>query len=101
MGRKTLPAGLAVATEIAAIPVAILSGYALVHRGPPVRILAGEVGGVRLTQPLVLPAPGRCESATAHRDLVELPALPRFVPRPENHKGTLLGDPLNLPLARS
>ncbi len=92
---------LAVATEIAAIPVAILSGYALVHRGPPVRILAGEVGGVRLTQPLVLPAPGRCESATAHRDLVELPALPRFVPRSENRKGTLLGDPVNLLLLGS
>ncbi len=101
IGKKILPAGLAVATEIAAIPVALLSGYALVHRGPPVRILAGEVGGVRLTEPLVLPGPDRCESATAHRELVELPALPRFVPRSENRKGTRLGDPVNLLLLGS
>jgi LssY C-terminus len=101
IGTKILPAGLAVATEIAAIPVALLSGYALVHRGPPVRILAGEVGGVRLTEPLVLPGPDRCESVTAHRELVELPALPRFVPRSENRKGTRLGDPVNLLLLGS
>lgn len=101
IGKKILPAGLAVATEIAAIPVALLSGYALVHRGPPVRILAGEVGGVRLTEPLVLPGPDRCESVTAHRELVELPALPRFVPRSENRKGTRLGDPVNLLLLGS
>lgn len=101
IGTKILPAGLAVATEIAAIPVALLSGYALVHRGPPVRILAGEVGGVRLTEPLVLPSPDRCESATAHRELAELPALPRFVPRSENRKGTRLGDPVNLLLLGS
>lgn len=101
IGKKILPAGLAVATEIAAIPVALLSGYALVHRGPPVRILAGEVGGVRLTELLLLPGPDRCESVTAHRELVELPALPRFVPRSENRKGTRLGDPVNLLLLGS
>jgi LssY C-terminus len=101
IGTKIIPAGLAVATEIAAIPVALLSGYALVHRGPPVHILAGEVGGVRLTEPLVLPGPDRCESVTAHRELVEFPALPRFVPRSENRKGTRLGDPVNLLLLGS
>lgn len=96
IGKKIVPAGVAVATEIAAIPVAVLSGYALVRRGPPVRIVAGEIGGVRLTAPLVLAGGERCEALAERRELVELPALPQFVPRSENRKGTVLGDPVNL-----
>ena len=101
IGKKILPAGLAVAADIEFIPVAILSGYALVHRGPPVRVLAGEIGGVRLTEPLALPGPEHCDSVTQHRELVQLPALPQFVPRSENRKGTLLGDPVNVLLLGS
>ncbi len=96
LGRKILPAGVAVAVEIAAIPVAVLSGYALVHRGPPVRILAGEVGGIRLTQPLVVPGDAQCEPVAHRHELAELPTLPTFVPRSENRTGTLLGDPFNV-----
>lgn len=96
VGKKILPVGVAVAVEIAAIPVAVLSGYALVHRGPPVRILAGEVGGIRLTQPLVVPGEARCEPVAHRPELAELPALPTFVPRSENRTGTLLGDPFNV-----
>src|SRR5256886_11513144 len=35
-------------------------------------------------------------SVAQRRDLVELPALPVFVPRTENRAGTVLGDPLNV-----
>jgi len=61
-----------------------------------VRILAGEIGGIRLTEALVLSSPDRCDAVTAHRELTEMPALPRFVPRSENRKGTVLGDPFNV-----
>jgi hypothetical protein len=96
IGRKIVPAGVALAADIAAIPVALLGGYALVRRGPPVRILAGEVGGVRLTAPLVLPREDPCTPVTRHRELVEWPALPTFVPRSESRGGSMLGDPINL-----
>jgi hypothetical protein len=96
VGKKLVPAGVAAAADVAALPVAVLGGYALVHRGPPVRVLAGEIGGIRLTEPLELPPGGGCEPATARRELAELPTLPPFVPRTENRAGTVLGDPLNV-----
>ncbi|HVH67143.1 MAG TPA: LssY C-terminal domain-containing protein [Gemmatimonadales bacterium] len=96
VGKKLVPAGVAAAVDLDGIPVAVLGGFSLIRRGPPVRILAGELGGIRLTEPLVLPGEDRCDSVTAHRDLTELPALPRFVPRSENRTGTALGDPFNV-----
>jgi LssY-like putative type I secretion system component LssY len=96
VGKKIVPAGVAAAVDIAALPVAVLGGYSLMRRGPPVRILAGEIGGIRLTDSLVLPLDGPCEPVNAHRELAELPALPQFVPRSENRAGTVLGDPFNV-----
>jgi hypothetical protein len=96
VGKKLVPAGVAAAVDLDAIPVAVLGGFSLIRRGPPVRILAGEIGGVRLTAPLVLADDGQCEPVRAHHELSELPALPRFVPRSENRAGTVLGDPFNV-----
>src|SRR5207248_3249622 len=98
VGKKLVPAGVAAAADLAAIPVALLGGYSLVRRGPPVRILAGEIGGIRLTESLAVPQDPFCDPVAQRRELVELPALPVFVPRTENRAGTVLGDPLNVVL---
>jgi len=96
VGKKLVPAGVAAAADIAAVPVALLGGYSLMHRGPPVRILPGEIGGLRLTAPLTVPDAGRCDPLTANRELTDPPALPKFLPRSENRTGTALGDPFNV-----
>jgi hypothetical protein len=96
VGKKLVPAGIAAAADLDAVPAALLGGFSLIHRGPPVRIFAGEIGGLRLIEPLVLPDDGRCVSVTAHRELIDPPVLPRFVPRSENRTGTVLGDPFNV-----
>src|SRR5438876_619645 len=49
VGKKLVPAGVAAAADLDAVPVALLGGFSLIRRGPPVRILAGEIGGIRLT----------------------------------------------------
>jgi LssY-like putative type I secretion system component LssY len=96
VGKKLVPAGVVAAVDFDAIPVAVLGGFSLIRRGPPVRILAGELGGIRLTDPLTLPGEDRCEPMSAHHELTELPALPKFVPRSENRTGTAFGDPFNV-----
>ncbi len=96
VGKKLVPAGVAAAADIAAVPVALLGGYSLMHRGPPVRILAGEIGDLRLTEPLTVPNMNRCEPVAAQGELVDPPALPKFLPRSENRTGTVLGDPFNV-----
>jgi len=96
VGKKLVPAGVAAAADIAAVPVALLGGYSLMHRGPPVKILAGEIGGLRLTEPLRIPNPVACEPVEAHGELADPPALPKFLPRSENRAGTVLGDPFNV-----
>lgn len=96
VGKKLVPAGVAAAADLDVVPVAVLGGFSLVRRGPPVRIFAGEIGGIRLTEPLTLSRGKRCEPAAAHRDLIAMPALPTFVPRSENRTGTVLGDPFNV-----
>jgi len=96
VGKRLVPAGVAAAADLAAVPVALLGGYSLVHRGPPVRIIAGEIGGIRLTEPLELADATGCESVNAHHELAELPSLPQFVPRTENRAGTVFGDPFNV-----
>src|SRR5205807_222521 len=96
VGRKLLPAGVAAAADLDAIPVAVLGGFSLIRRGPPVRILGGEIGGIRLTEPLVLPSQDQCDPVATHRQLTEMPELPAFVPRSENRAGTMLGDPFNV-----
>jgi hypothetical protein len=96
VSKKLVPAGVAAAADLDAVPVAVLGGFSLIRRGPPVRILAGEIGGIRLTEPLLLPGGDRCERLAAHRDLTEMPALPKFLPRSANRAGTVLGDPFNV-----
>lgn len=96
VGKRLVPAGVAAAADLDAVPVAVLGGFSLFRRGPPVRILAGEVGAIRLTQPLVLARGKRCEPVDSNGDLTGLPALPKFVPRSENRTGTVLGDPFNV-----
>src|SRR5437870_5399932 len=77
VGKRLVPAGVAAAADLAAVPVALLGGYSLLHRGPPVRIIAGEIGGIRLTEPLEVTDGDRCEAASTHRELAEVPALPQ------------------------
>jgi len=96
VGKRLVPAGVAAAVDLDAIPVTVLGGFSLIRRGPPVRILAGEIGGIRLTEPLVLPNEDRCDPLATHRELTEMPELPKFVPRSENRTGTVLGDPFNV-----
>src|SRR5256886_15345998 len=57
VGRKLLPAGVAAAADLDAIPVTVLGGFSLIPPGPPGRILGGENGGVPLTHPP--PPPGQ------------------------------------------
>ena len=96
LGKKLVPAGVVAAVDFDVIPVTLLGGFSLLRRGPPVRIQAGETGGIRLTEPLVLPGRERCDLVATHRELTEMPALPTFVPRSENRSGTVLGDPFNV-----
>lgn len=96
-GRTALPlaaTAVAAATEVLAIPVALLAGLELLRRGPTVRIVAGEVGRLRLLTPLTVRR--ACTRIEDHRSLTTLPTLPRFVPQAENRKGTRPGDPINM-----
>ena len=97
VGKRLVPAGVAAAADIAVIPVALFGGYALVHRGPPVRILAGEIGGMRLTAPLVLRGAGACLPAEPRQSRWVRRLCPPS-PRSANRSGTVLGDPLNIVL---
>ena len=90
-------AGLAgAATGVGLVPVFVLTGIDLALRGGAAHILAGQRGALRLTAPLVAPAPPRCEPATdpwASADSVPLPPLP---PRAMDKKGRSGADPINL-----
>lgn len=95
VGKRLVPAGFAAVADIALAPVAVLGGWALARRGPPTRVLAGELGGIRLIEPLIVPHP--CSGRTPIRhDRSGVPALPAFLPRSTNRAGTVLGDPLNV-----
>jgi len=85
-GRKLVPAGVAAAVDLDAVPVACSRLLARAP-GPPMRIMSGEIGGIRLTEPLVLPNEDGCEALAAHRELTEMPALPKFVPAPKTARG--------------
>src|SRR5712692_10624357 len=50
VGRRLVPAGVAAAVDLDAIPVTVLGGFSLIRRGPPMRIMSGEIGGIRLTE---------------------------------------------------
>src|SRR2546425_11756955 len=55
VGKKLVPAGVAAAADLDAGVVAVLGGFSLIRRGPPLRLLPGEIGGPRLSQPLAPP----------------------------------------------
>jgi hypothetical protein len=101
-GRTVLPVAataVAATTEVLALPVALLAGFELLRRGPTVRIVAGEVGRLRLLAPLLVRR--ACTRVEDHRSLTMLPTLPQFIPQAENRKGTRAGDPINLVLLGS
>lgn len=99
--RRAKGLGLRLTPAIALLPLgvapaALLGGADLLRHGPRVRILAGELGAIRLVEGLTVTAPGACTRVASHPSLWELPALPRFVPRTSSRSGKTLGDPLNL-----
>lgn len=86
----------AAASVIEVVPTALFGGYLLVRRGSRASILTGEVGAIRLAEPLTVPDPPACSPLVAHADLHDLPALPRFVPYALNKSGGRTGDAINL-----
>ena len=89
-------AGLAgAATGLGVAPLVAVTGLDLVLRGPRAEILAGQRGLLRLTVPLVVPMPDRCESG--ERTASEAPlAAPAFPPRATDRSGVKGADPINL-----
>jgi hypothetical protein len=94
--KRVVPFGIAGAADVAVVPVAVLGGYWLARRGHAAKIVAGEVGRLRLTTALrITPDPG-CAPPAASRPLVAVPQLPDFMPRSETKEGRFLGDPINV-----
>jgi hypothetical protein len=94
--KRVVPFGIAGAADVAMMPVAVLGGYWLARRGRAAKIVAGEVGRLRLTIPLSIAPDSACVPAGATRPPVDIPKLPDFMPRSETKAGRLLGDPMNL-----
>jgi len=89
-------AGLAgAATGLGVVPLVAVTGLDLVLRGPGAQILAGQRGLLRLTAPLVVPMPDRCETiARAESDVP--PSVPPLPARASDKRGTEGADPINL-----
>jgi hypothetical protein len=87
--------GAAEAVPVITVPVALLGGYRLVRHGPRVRVLAGEIGRLRLLAPLAVPAIG-CRRIAEDPDLSAVSPLPVFVPHTTGRAGSGPGDPVNL-----
>ena len=83
------------ATGLGVVPLVAVTGLDLVLRGPRAEILAGQRGLLRLTAPLVVPIPDRCEHGgrTPSDAPLAVPALP---PRATEKGGTRDADPINL-----
>jgi len=88
------------ATGLGVFPLVAVTGLDLVLRGPRARILAGQRGLLRLTAPLVVPLPDRCESSVRAASQ-EAPTVPPLPPRATNQSGTRGADPVNLILEGS
>ncbi len=86
IGKRLLPVGLMEASGVGTVPVVLLGGYWLSRSGPRAQILAGEVGGLRLVEPLTLPVE-TCERPSRNAELTQVPELPQFVPRSANKSG--------------
>ena len=89
--------GAAEAVPVIGVPVAVLGGYQLVRHGPRVRVLAGEIGRLRLRAPLSVPR-SECRRVADDPDLATVPRVPVFTPRTGSRSGSAAGDPVNLVL---
>lgn len=98
VGRALVSLGIGAADDELIFPAAILGGYALIRRRHPARILAGELGGLRLRRPLVVAAGSTCVPLETYPHLVAPLGLPAFTPRTNDRRGRATGDPINLVL---
>jgi hypothetical protein len=90
-------AGLAgAATGIGVVPVFVLTGVNLALRGGRAHILAGQRGRLRLTAPLEVPAPERCEPAVSPWVSTVVTAVPGLPPEATDKRGATAADPINL-----
>ena len=96
IAKRVVPFGIAGAADVAMMPVAVLGGYWLARRGPAAKIVAGEVGRLRLDTPLNIAAGFKCVPSGHRRPLVAVPDLPDVTPRSETKGGRYLGDAMNL-----
>ena len=84
------------ATGVGVVPVFILTGLNLVLRGGQAHILAGQRGRLRLTAPLDVPAPERCEPAVDPWISAAAPVVPALPPSATDRRGVTPADPVNL-----
>ncbi len=94
--RSVVIAGIA-ASDLAIAPVAILGGFWLSRRGPPARIVAGEVGEVRLEDAVGLDGELSCTSEP-QQSVTTVPNLGPLPARSEAKGGRATADPINLVL---
>ncbi len=92
---RAVPLGIAGAAGLDLGPFALLGGYWLARRGPGAQIVAGEIGALRLTAPLVRGASACVAESSSHAQQ-PVPPIPEFVPRSATKSGRASGDPLNL-----
>jgi hypothetical protein len=89
-------AGLAgAATGLGLVPLVAVTSLDIVLRGPPAQVLAGERGVLRLTAPLVVPVPDRCDRGESPPADTAV-AVPPLAARATNRQGTEGADPINL-----
>lgn len=90
-----LPA-VAATGGLAVVPVAVIGGWSLLHKGAGVEIVAGELAGVRLMEPLAIRTPASCQPLTDDHTTLAPPQLPNFAPRATDQSGLILGDQFNV-----
>ena len=99
-GRKVVSAAIlpAVAASggLAVVPVALIGGWAFLHKGAGVEIVAGELAGVRLLEPIAIASPASCSPLTDDHITLAPPRLPDFSPRATDQSGLVLGDQVNV-----
>ncbi|HEU5359519.1 MAG TPA: LssY C-terminal domain-containing protein [Gemmatimonadales bacterium] len=96
VGRALASIGIGAIDDELLFPAAILGGYALIRRRHPARIVAGELGGLRLRRPFAIEATADCVAPEAFPHLLTPLQLPTFVPRTTDRRGRVTGDPINL-----
>ncbi|HXQ28602.1 MAG TPA: LssY C-terminal domain-containing protein [Gemmatimonadales bacterium] len=93
--RSVVVAGI-VASDLPTAPLAILGGYWFARRGPPARIMAGELGRVRLETPVMIDSTPACASEPAPRPVAQMPDLGGLPTRTAAKGGRAMADPINL-----